>query len=84
MTAYPEAHLALEQAMAVVNIALITDYDCGLFAEGDVAPVTSDEVYEVFKKNAQRVKSVVLELIRRIPLDLDSPGHHALEHAKIG
>ena len=30
MTQYPEAYLALEQDIAVVNIALITDYDAGL------------------------------------------------------
>ena len=84
MTGYPEAHLALEQAIAVVNISLITDFDSGLAAEADVTPVTSDEVYAVFRKNADRVKNVVLELIARIPLDLDSPCHHALEHAKIG
>ena len=84
MTAYPEAYLALEQAIAVVNISLITDFDCGLAAEGDVTPVTSEEVYAVFKKNAERVKNVVLELIRRIPLDLDSPCHHVLERAKVG
>src|ERR1044071_9237140 len=84
MTAYPEAHLALEQAIAVVNVSLITDYDCGLFAQDDVTPVTSEEVYTVFKKNAERVKNVVLEMVRRIPLDLDSPCHNALDHAKIG
>jgi 5'-methylthioadenosine phosphorylase len=83
MTQYPEAYLALEQAMAVVNISLITDYDCGLFAEGVVEPVTADEVFRVFQKNAQRIKAVVLELVRRIPLDLDSPCHHVLEHAKV-
>jgi len=84
MTQYPEAYLALELNMAVVNIALITDYDCGLVAEGDVDPVTTAEVYAVFLKNAARIKSVVLELIRRIPPDLDSPCHHALDHAKVG
>ncbi len=84
MTQYPEAYLALEQGMAVVNIALITDYDSGLVAEGAIAPVTQDEVYAVFLKNAERIKSVVLDLIRRIPLDLDSPCHHALDHAKVG
>jgi 5'-methylthioadenosine phosphorylase len=84
MTQYPEGYLALEQAMAVVNIALITDYDCGLVAEGDIAPVTNEEVFTVFKKNSERVKNVVLEMIRRIPLDLDSPCHHALEGAKVG
>jgi 5'-methylthioadenosine phosphorylase len=84
MTQYPEAYLALELGIAVVNIALITDYDSGLVAEGGIAPVTQDEVYAVFLKNAERIKSVVLELIRRIPLDLDSPCHHALDHAKVG
>lgn len=83
MTAYPEAYLALEQQIAVVNISLITDYDCGLFAEGNVEPVNAAEVYEVFKKNASRIKGVVLDLIRRIPLDLDSPQHHALQFAKV-
>lgn len=84
MTQYPEAYLALEQAMAVVNISLITDYDCGLVADGEIAPVTQAEVFAVFQKNAERVKKVVLELINRIPLDLDSPCHHILEHAKVG
>jgi 5'-methylthioadenosine phosphorylase len=83
MTAYPEAYLALEQEIATVNISLITDYDCGLQAEGEVEPVTSDEVYRVFQNNASRVKDVILELIRRIPLDLDSPMHHSLQHAKV-
>lgn len=81
MTQYPEAYLALEQEIAVVNIALITDYDSGLHAE--VEPVTADEVYAVFKRNADRIKSVVLELAKRIPLDLDSPHHHALRYAKV-
>jgi 5'-methylthioadenosine phosphorylase len=81
MTQYPEAYLALELAMAVVNISLVTDYDSGLVADGSVPPVTTGEVIAVFQQNAERIKSVVLELIRRIPLDLDSPCHHALEHA---
>lgn len=82
MTQYPEAYLALEQAIAVVNISLITDYDSGLVAEGEIAPVTHEEVFAVFKKNSERVKGVVLELIRRIPLDLDSPCHHLLDGVK--
>lgn len=82
MTGYPEAYLALEQEIAVVNISLVTDYDSGLV--GDVPPVTSAEVYAVFKRNSERIKGVVLEMIKRIPLDLDSPCHHALEHSKVG
>jgi 5'-methylthioadenosine phosphorylase len=84
MTQYPEAYLALEQGIAVVNISLITDYDCALFAGGEIQPVTADEVYAVFKKNSQRIKDVVLDLVRRISLDLDSPCHHSLDRAKVG
>lgn len=84
MTQYPEAYLALEQAIAVVNISLITDYDCALFANGDIQPVTAKEVLQVFQRNSQRIKEVVLDLVRRIPLDLDSPCHHVLDHARIG
>ncbi len=83
MTAYPEAYLALEQEIAVVNISLITDYDCGLSAEGNVDPVNATEVYEVFQKNAHRIKSVVLDIIRRIPLDMESPMHSSLKYAKV-
>ena len=81
MTGYPEAHLALEQEIAIVNISLVTDFDCGL--EGMTDPVNATEVYEVFKKNAERVKEVALTLIERIPLDLDSPQHHSLKYAKV-
>lgn len=86
MTAYPEAYLALEQQIAVVNISLITDYDCGLSAGGDhgsVEPVNAGEVYEVFKRNASRIKGVVLDIVRSIPLNLDSPQHHSLQYAKV-
>ncbi len=84
MTQYPEAQLALEQAIASVNISLITDYDCGLFAAGAVEPVDAREVMEVFHRNAAGIKKVVLDLVQRIPLDLDSPCHHVLDHAKVG
>ncbi len=84
MTQYPEAYLALEKAIAVVNISLITDYDCAIFSSGEIAPVTAAEVYKVFAANSQRIKDVVLDMVRRIPMDLDSPCHHSLDHAKIG
>ncbi len=83
MTQYPEAYLALEQQIATVNISLITDYDAGLHGRPEIPAVTGEEVFAVFKQNAERVRSVVLDLVKRIPLDLDSPCHHALDHAKI-
>lgn len=83
MTQYPEAYLALEKAMAVVNIALVTDYDAGLFEEQGIERITAEEILRVFHENARRIKDVVLDLAQRIPLDLDSPRHHSLDFAKI-
>lgn len=76
MTQYPEAHLCRELGMAVVNISLITDYDCGVVA-GEEA-VTATSVLEVFHRNVERIQKVVLELIRRMPENLDELG--AAEH----
>jgi 5'-methylthioadenosine phosphorylase len=72
MTGYPEAWLCRELGMAVVNIALITDYDAGVH-EGTEA-VDAMSVLEVFAQNADRIQKVVLDLIGRFPADLDTLG----------
>ena len=72
MTQYPEAWLCRELGMAVVNIALITDYDAGVH-EGTEA-VDAQSVLEVFAQNAERIQKVVLDLIGRFPADLDALG----------
>jgi 5'-methylthioadenosine phosphorylase len=72
MTQYPEAWLCRELGMAVVNIALITDYDAGVH-EGTEA-VDAMSVLEVFAQNAGRIQKVVLDLIGRFPADLDALG----------
>jgi 5'-methylthioadenosine phosphorylase len=72
MTQYPEAYLCRELGMAVVNIALVTDYDAGLHTDTD--PVTASEVLEVFATNARRIQAVVLDMIGRLPTDLDALG----------
>ena len=72
MTGYPEAWLCRELGMAVVNIALITDYDAGIH-EGTEA-VDAQSVTEVFAQNAERIKKVVLDLIGRFPADLGALG----------
>jgi 5'-methylthioadenosine phosphorylase len=72
MTQYPEAWLCRELGMAVVNIALITDYDAGVH-EGTEA-VDAMSVLEVFAQNAERIQQVVLDLIGRFPKDLDALG----------
>jgi len=83
MTQYPEAYLARELAMCVVGISLITDYDSGLVMGGQVPPVTTREVMEVFQRNSERIKNVVLEMIRRIPDTRECPCPHVLDHARI-
>jgi 5'-methylthioadenosine phosphorylase len=75
MTQYPEAYLCRELGMAVVNIALITDYDAGVL-EGTEA-VTAHDVLAVFEKNAERIREVVLDMIARFPDDLDALGARA-------
>jgi len=81
MTQYPEAYLCRELGMAVVNIALITDYDAGVI-EGTKA-VDARSVLEVFAQNAERIQQVVLEMIGRFPADLDTlAALAALEHTR--
>jgi 5'-methylthioadenosine phosphorylase len=75
MTQYPEAWLCRELGMAVVNIALITDYDAGVM-EGTEA-VDASTVLEVFARNAERIQKVVLDMIGRFPADLDGLGARA-------
>jgi methylthioadenosine phosphorylase (EC 2.4.2.28) len=83
MTQYPEAYLALELAIPVVNISLITDYDSGLVAEGEVKPVTAEEVMQVFHQNAERIRKVIFGMIAKIPPNFESPIRHALDYAKV-
>jgi 5'-methylthioadenosine phosphorylase len=70
MTQYPEAYLCHELGMGVVNISLITDYDSGVHAGTEA--VNATDVLAVFQQNAERIKKVVLDLIGKIPKDLDS------------
>jgi 5'-methylthioadenosine phosphorylase len=70
MTQYPEAYLCHELGMGVVNISLITDYDSGVHAGTEA--VNATDVLAVFQQNAERIKKVVLDLIGKIPKDVES------------
>ena len=83
MTQYPECILALEQEICYVNIALITDYDAGIVADGGAEPVNADEVVKVLIANNERVKNLILEMIKRMPDTRDCFCAHALEHARM-
>lgn len=83
MTQYPEAYLARELAMCVVNISLITDYDSGLVAEGEVSPVTAEEVMHVFHQNAERIRKVIFAMIERLPTSRECPCPKVLDYARV-
>lgn len=83
MTQYPECILALEQEICYVNIALITDYDVGVVADGGAEPVSANEVVKVLVANNERVKSLILEMIKRIPDTRDCACAHSLDNARM-
>jgi 5'-methylthioadenosine phosphorylase len=64
MTALPEIVLARELGMCYLNICLATDYDIGLKGRKDIKPVTAKQVLETFKRNNERVKKLILEIIK--------------------
>jgi 5'-methylthioadenosine phosphorylase len=64
MTGYPEAVLAAELGLPYAAVALVTDYDAGV---DGVAPVTQEEVFAVFQENLHRVRSLLLDVIPRLP-----------------
>ncbi len=63
MTQYPEAALAREAGLDFGGLALVTDYDTGLDGDPDVAPVGQDEVFEVFRSNVDRVRTLLFAAI---------------------
>lgn len=65
MTQFPEGYLAMEQDIPTVNVALVTDYDAGLMAEDEVAPVTMEEVLRVLNDNIEKVKALIYKIIEK-------------------
>ena len=65
MSIAPEAILANEAEIEYATIAMSTDYDCW---KQDEAPVIWDEILEVFDKNVEKVKQVLINTIRSFSL----------------
>jgi 5'-methylthioadenosine phosphorylase len=63
MSVAPEAALANEAEIPYAAVAMSTDYDCW---KEDEAPVTWDEILEVFQKNAENVKRLLIHAITKI------------------
>lgn len=83
MTQYPEVVLARELEMCYVNISLITDYDAGCVGLPGVEPVTADEIIKVLEANNERVRSVILDMIEKMPTGPCPECGKALEGAKL-
>lgn len=63
MSVAPEAILANELQIPYAAVAMSTDYDCW---KEDEAPVTWDEILEVFKQNASNVVKLLINAIPKI------------------
>ena len=63
MSVAPEAMLANEAEIPYAAVAMSTDYDCW---KEDEAPVTWEEIMEVFNNNAENVKMLLMQTIPKI------------------
>jgi len=64
MTAYPEGYLARELELCYANISMVTDHDVGV--EG-TAPVSHEQVIEVFQTNNERLRELLFAVVPKIP-----------------
>jgi 5'-methylthioadenosine phosphorylase len=63
MSVATEASLANELEIPYAAIAMSTDYDCW---KEDEAPVSWEEVFEIFHKNAENVKNILINSVSKI------------------
>jgi 5'-methylthioadenosine phosphorylase len=66
MTGATEAKLAREAEIAMVTVALATDYDCW---KEEAAPVTADAVMKTLAQNAANARKMVVEAIRTLRME---------------
>ncbi len=82
MTEYPEIVLAKEKEICYMAVALVTDYDSGLVAEGMVKPVSTAEITRVFKDNINKIKTLLTQLITEIPTGKSCQCNRSLANAR--
>ncbi len=76
MTGHPEAVLARELALCYTAVALVTDLDAGLEADG---AVTAQDVFRVFADNVGRLRTLLTAVVAALPAERDCPCSHALD-----
>ncbi|MFJ3505621.1 S-methyl-5'-thioadenosine phosphorylase [Streptomyces sp. NPDC090135] len=68
MTGFPEAALAREIGLCYTSVALVTDHDAGVeVGEG----VTQEEVLKVFGQNIDRLRPVLANALKALPVERD-------------
>ena len=77
MTLVPECQLAREAQICYTSISTVTDYD--VWAE---KPVTAKEVIATLSKNVDNMKSILTDLIEKIPTEKKCSCEKALEDAE--
>jgi 5'-methylthioadenosine phosphorylase len=83
MTAYPEGWLARELGLCYANVSLVTDYDVGVPDDPSAPPVTATAVVEVFERNNERLRELLLAAIPRFGPQPDDACRNALAHARL-
>lgn len=82
MTEYPEITLAREKEMCYAAIAVVTDYDSGLVAEGRVKPVSVEEITRNLKSNIDKIKMLMKEVISNIPTSRNCECKNTLSNSR--
>ncbi|MCD6106927.1 MAG: S-methyl-5'-thioadenosine phosphorylase [Caldisericaceae bacterium] len=83
MTQYPEVLLARELEMCYVNIAVVTDYDAGVVASGNVEPVTQEVVVKKFAESNSKLVTILKSMIEKIPEERHCQCGKALTGARV-
>ncbi len=84
MTQFPEVVLARELGMCYLNISVVTDYDVGIVAKGEVAPVTQEMVVKVFSENMEKLKNIITLIIKNLPEERGCNCGDSLKGARVG
>lgn len=70
MTQYPECYFARELGLCYAAVAAVTDYDVGLQESLVIDPCHMDAVFEVFRSDIQKTKTLLLAFIERAVSEL--------------
>jgi 5'-methylthioadenosine phosphorylase len=80
MTGMPEASIARELAMCYTALCVVTDLDAGV---EDGGGVTHAEVLTVFAASVERLKSLLVEVVGRLPANDDCACRRALDGLRL-